>query len=93
MIVRENNRAEVRWEKRDDGKHIVTAGGVVLVVTAVDTLAKVTYEEALAERDPARLLRARERAYYDMQAARSDSFERRTANARKKGGRGGRGGV
>ena len=36
---------------------------------------------------------AAERAHYDMQAVRSDAFARRAANARKKGGRGGRGGV
>lgn len=92
-VVKENARADVLWETGDDGRHVVTAGGEVLVVTAVDTLAQMTYEEAVEERDPARLRRERERAHYDMQAVRSEAFERRAANARKKGGRGGRGGV
>lgn len=92
-LVKENARANVRWEQGGDGKHVVTAGDEVLVVTAVDTLAKMTYEEAVEERAPARRRRERERAHYDMQAVRSEAFERRAANARKKGGRGGRGGV
>lgn len=41
----------------------------------------------------ARELRARECAHYTLQAVRSDAFERRAANARKTGGKGGRGGV
>lgn len=93
MIVRRNTRSDVTWEKRPDGKHIVTAGGEILVETSVDTLAKITYEEAVDERDPAKEVRRREQEHFDMQAARSDSFARRTANAQKKGGRGGRGGV
>lgn len=92
-VVKENARAHVRWEQGDDGKHVVTAAGEVLVATTVDTLARMTYEEAVKERDPARLRRERERAHYDMQAVRSEAFERRAANARKTGGRGGRGGV
>lgn len=93
-LIKENKKAGVRWEKRDmDGKHVVTAGDDVLVETAVDTLAEMLYKEAVEQRDPAKEIRERERAYYEMQAVRSDSFERRAAGARKKGGRGGRGGV
>lgn len=42
--------------------------------------------------DPAEVLR-REREHLDTQAARSDSFARRAARGRPKGGKGGRGGV
>ncbi|WP_336670099.1 hypothetical protein [Tsukamurella sp. USMM236] len=92
-LIKEHDRAGVRWELSDEGKHVVTAAGEVLVITVVDTLAEMTYDEAIEERDPVRRLRERERAHYDMQAVRSDSFARRAANSRKKGGKGGRGGV
>lgn len=91
--IKENPRAGVCWELGDDGKHTVAVSGEIVVHTAVESLARITYEEAVAERDPARRLREKERAHYDMQAARSESFARRAANARKKGGKGGRGGV
>lgn len=92
-VIRENAKSGVRLVRQDDGRFVVLAGDEVLVETAVDTLATITYDEAVAERDPAKELRARERAHYDMQAMRSESFARRAANARKTGGRGGRGGV
>lgn len=92
-VIRENAKSGVRLVRQDDGRFAVLAGDEVLVETAVDTLAAITYDEAVAERHPAKDLRARERAYYDMQAMRSESFARRAANARKTGGKGGRGGV
>lgn len=72
---------------------VVRQGEVELVRTKVETLASVTYDEAVAEADPKRETRAKERAFYDMQRARSESFARRASNARKTGGKGGRGGV
>ncbi|QLQ09271.1 MAG: hypothetical protein HZY75_01365 [Nocardioidaceae bacterium] len=92
-VVKENRRIDVRWVLHDDGKHEVTFGDQSLVVTAVETLARITYEETLVEHDPAKELRARERAHYEMQAMRSESFARRAKAANKKGGKGGRGGV
>lgn len=92
-VIRENTRSGVKLVRRPNGKLTVLAGDEVLVDTAVETLANLTYEEAVADRDPAKGRRERERAHFEMQAMRSESFERRAANARKKGGRGGRGGV
>lgn len=77
----------------NDGVYTVTHGEKELVRTRVESLAKVIWEDEMHEADPARERRERERAYYDMQRARSDSFARRAANARKSGGKGGRGGV
>lgn len=93
MILRESTKSGVQLVRRGNGKFAVLAGEVVLVETAVESLADLTYNEAVAERDPAKELRARERAHYEMQAIRSESFARRAANARKTGGKGGRGGV
>lgn len=92
-VLRENAKSGVRLVRRDNGKFAVLAGDEVLVETAVESLATLTYDEAVAERDPAKELRARERAHYEMQAMRSESFARRAAAARKTGGKGGRGGV
>lgn len=58
-VVKENRRIDVRWVLHDDGKHEVTFGDQSLVVTAVETLARITYEETLVEHDPAKELRAR----------------------------------
>lgn len=92
-VIREHTRSGVQLVQLDDGKFAVIAGDQVLVETSVESLADLTYEDAVSERDPAKEIRARERAHYDMQAMRSESFARRAANARKTGGKGGRGGV
>lgn len=78
----------------DDGKYYVIVDGVVVCSTPVLALAEIEYAENVEARNKgARDLLAKEQAYYTMQALRSDSFARRASNARKKGGRGGRGGV
>lgn len=77
----------------EDGVLIVKQGDDELVRTRVQTLANVVFDDAADEADPARERRAKERAYYDMQRSRSESFARRASNARKTGGKGGRGGV
>jgi hypothetical protein len=86
-------RRGVRLVKLVDGQFVVIADGDVLVETKVLSYAEIEFDEAVEARDPARERRHRERAFYDMQGVRSDSFERRAANARKTGGKGGRGGV
>ena len=93
IVLRENAKSGVKLVRNDAGKYAVLAGDEVLVETGVESLATLTYDEAVEDRDPAKDIRARERAYYEMQAMRSESFARRAANARKTGGRGGRGGV
>ncbi|MEU6558852.1 hypothetical protein [Nocardia nova] len=76
-----------------NGRFQVVADGTVVVETAVDSYANIAYDEAVDARDENKDRRQRERAHYDMQAVRSDSFARRAAAARKTGGKGGRGGV
>lgn len=93
MILKENPRADLRWEKREDGKHVVTAGDEVLVETVVESLAKITYEEAVEERDPAVKARKAARAEWDIERARWDGFGERSTKNKGRGGRGGRGGV
>lgn len=55
---------------RTDGQHIVTAGGKVLAETSVDARAKITCEEAVEQRDPAKEIRRREQEHFDTQAQR-----------------------
>ncbi len=93
MIVKQNARAGVRWELRDDGKHEVIADGVVLVETSVESLAAEMYRDAVDERDPAKALRKAERAAFDVHHARWDGFGERSTKNRGRGGKGGRGGV
>lgn len=93
ITPRRNVRADVALLVEPDGVFVVLAGEEVLVRTRVDTLATLVFDEAVEARDPSRATRARERAHYEMQAMRSESFARREASARKRGGRGGRGGV
>lgn len=88
-----NEKRGVRLVKLTDGRFAVIADGEVLVETKVESYATIEFNEAVEARDTAKARRDRERAFYDMQAVRSDSFERRAANARKTGGKGGRGGV
>jgi hypothetical protein len=83
----------VRLVKLPDGRFLVIADGDVLVETKVESYAALEFDEAVEARDSAQDRRHRERAFYDMQAVRSDSFDRRASNARKSGGKGGRGGV
>lgn len=91
-IIKENPRAEVRWVE-EDGWHAVTAGSEVLVRTRVESLAKLTFEEAIESRDPARALLKRERAHWDVHAARWEGFGERSTKNHGRGGKGGRGGV
>lgn len=93
MIVKQNPRAGVVWEQGDDGKHRVLAGDEVLVETRVDSLAQMTYNEAVDERSPGRKLREAERAHFDIQDTRWGGFAERSTKNKGKGGKGGRGGV
>lgn len=79
--------------RQDEEWFTVIRDGDELVRTRVLTLAELEYAEAVEAADPKREARAKERAFYDMQRSRSESFARRAASARKSGGKGGRGGV
>lgn len=92
-ILKESVRSGVLWEQDDDGKNVVRAGGDVLVETGVEALAKLIYDEAVLERDPARELRERERAHWDVEDARWGGFRERSTKNKGKSGKGGRGGV
>ena len=101
-VLKQDRRLGLRLvEEQDDGNTIyrVVLGDGVLYQTRVLASAEIEYAESRerlwAEHpgtSPQELLR-RERDHYDMQAVRSDAFERRAKSARPKGGRGGRGGV
>lgn len=94
MLVKENRLSKVRWEKRDnDGWHLIVADNTVVLETPVETLARITYEETVAERDPARRRREAERAHFDIHASRWEGFGVRSTKNQGRGGKGGRGGV
>lgn len=87
-------RSRFGVELRLDGEwYSVTKDDTEIVRTRVESLAEIDFAEAVEAADPKRDARAKERAYFDMQRARSESFARRATNARKGGGKGGRGGV
>ncbi len=87
-------RAAHGVELHADGvSYWVTRDGEEIVRTRVETLANITFDEAASDADPRRDALAKERAFYDMQRSRSESFSRRASKARKSGGKGGRGGV
>lgn len=98
-VVRQNRSLRISLEKGtpqvpNDGQYHLIADGEVIESTPVLALAEILYQELAEERSaPARERLAREMAHRDIQAMRSESFERRAANERKTGGRGGRGGV
>lgn len=93
-IVKKSRSFEACIERDNDGLFHVNIEGQEVLVTRVLSLAEITYQEELDRLNAASLAKlAAERSHFDMQAVRSDSFARRTANARKTGGRGGRGGV
>lgn len=103
VVLKEERRLALRLiECQVEGRslyRIISSGDEVLYETRVLTSAEIEYSEhrdrLWAERPglspQERLLR--ERSHYDLQAVRSDAFERRAKNARPRGGRGGRGGV
>lgn len=93
-VLRSHAATGVELLQDDDGRYRVQAGEEVVVVTRVRALAEVDFEDAVERLGAgARRVRENERQHYEMQAVRSDSFAMRAAAARKKGGRGGRGGV
>jgi hypothetical protein len=84
----------VEIRQADDGWYEVFDNGQVILRTKVRAAADTEFDEIVfLKSETSRNLRQKERAFFDMQATRSESFERRAAAARKAGGRGGRGGV
>jgi hypothetical protein len=89
----------------DDGQFHVVVDGEVVFASASETVALQFYRSKREELFEARGGRPsrqrlspeerlqRERAHRDIQAMRMESFERRAGLAKKRGGRGGRGGV
>jgi len=89
----------------DDGLYYVLHKGEVIYSSPNEKRAsryymekkKQLFRERGGQPEPRRLTPEqrleKERAYRDIQAMRVESFERRATNARKRGGRGGRGGV
>lgn len=91
--VRSKPKVSLSLEE-EDGQYCVVHAGDVVYSTRVLAAAEVEYDELMEKLTVAsRELRAREAAHFNMQAVRSDAFDRRAAKSRKGGGRGGRGGI
>ena len=91
-VFKENTRAEVIWDCAE-GLHRVWVAGELVVETRVESLARAMFDEAVYERDPARLLRERERGAKAFESARWEGFGVRSTKNKRAGGKGGRGGV
>lgn len=102
-VLKQDQRVGLRLVASDEGARIVyrvvLGDSEVLYKTKVEASARIEYDdhrEALwaqrPELSPQELLR-REAAHYEMQAVRSEAFDRRAKQSRPKGGRGGRGGI
>src|SRR5579875_2164210 len=95
-LIRSTNDEAVQLRVEPDGQFVVRVAGDIIFATRVRSAADIYYEEEAEKRrsqSPKRQRLAKERAHFDMQAVRSDSFARRSAHQQKKGGKGGRGGV
>ncbi len=90
--LRANARAGVSLECDDDTYYVIV-DGEVHVATAVESYARIAYSEAVEERTDAAATRARERTAHDIQAARWEGFGTGARSGKKRGGKGGRGGV
>jgi hypothetical protein len=89
----------------DDGRYYVLLNGEIIYSSLNERQASRAYtdkknqlfEQIGGKPEPKRLTPEqrleKERANRDIQAMRMESFDRRASGARKKGGRGGRGGV
>jgi hypothetical protein len=93
-VIRSTADGTVRLMQTESGTFEVWSGDVCVARTSVRAVALDEFALARDERAvTAREKASKERSHYEMQAVRSESFERRAANARKRGGPGGRGGV
>jgi hypothetical protein len=93
-IVRSTTDGHVRLVANDAGRYSVQVAHTVIFESGVLSAAEIYYaEEADKHRASNRAVLAKERAHLDLQAVRSDASARKSANAQKKGGKGGRGGV
>lgn len=95
MKVIKQHKSGLALVEDDDGRFLVKDGeALIQEPTTVQELARVMYEEAVAERNAIkREILARERGMFDMMQARSETLGKVSATQRKAGGRGGRGGV
>lgn len=92
-VIKQHAKSGVTLAQDETGRYRVTAGDEVLVETGVESLALLTYQEAVDERDTAKATRERERAAFDVHAARWEGFGVRSTRNQGRGGKGGRGGV
>lgn len=91
--IKSNKYTDISLLRDENDRYYVRCGEEELFSTKVLAAAETEYAYAVDSRDDKKSLREAERSFYTMQAVRSDSFARRASNARKTGGRGGRGGV
>ena len=92
-LIRRSEQTGIELSRNGD-LFEVSADGELLVSTSVLNSAEAEFQfevEQRSEQSKTRL--ENEKSHFAMQAMRSESFARRAANASKRGGKGGRGGV
>lgn len=77
----------------DDGTYYLVDDGITAVTTAVESYALIAYKELVETRTGAAGARARERAANDIQSSRWEGFGVGARSGKRRGGKGGRGGV
>jgi hypothetical protein len=93
-VMRSTQDEAVQLLKEVSGRYVVLAAGQTIIETGVLSAAEIFYEEEVEKRkSKSRAILVRERAHSDMRAILSDSSARRSLQARRKGGKGGKGGV
>jgi hypothetical protein len=93
-VMRSSKDDVVQLTKGADGRYTVVASGAAIINTSVLSAAELIYDEEVDRRKSrSREIMAKERAHSDMRAMMSESSLHRGLQARKKGGKGGKGGV
>jgi hypothetical protein len=93
-VMRSTQDEAVQLLKEVSGRYVVLAEGQTIIETGVLSAAEIYYEEEVERRkSKSREILVRERAHVDTQAILSGSSARRSLHARRKGGKGGKGGV
>jgi hypothetical protein len=94
QVVRTINDNHIQLVVDANGRYAVKVADQVVFESRVLTAAEIYYaEEVDKHRAVKRDILARERAHFDAQALHSEASARKSAQARRKGGKGGSGGV
>ena len=94
QVVRTTKDNRIQLVVDAHGRYAVKVAEEVVFESRVLTAAEIYYaEEVDKHRAVKRDILARERAHFDAQALHSEASARKSAQARRKGGKGGSGGV